>query len=191
MAFGMVAISNSQGKPRIDQRVDEAPFPSGDRTDPREANQDRTGRFKPGNRSGAKPKLILTRCAALVSYSPPAEQTQDSVYPRFLRAAGAYRRARCRELATLAGGHVGAGVSALVTSASYALADARYLRHLAMAVETPKERADMLLSAGRLEQNARSSEVAAYELAVRESESRKKSSPDPHRSLADALKEKP
>jgi hypothetical protein len=160
----MTTLSNSHGQPRIDLRIDEAPYPSGQPSDSRERDHGPDGRFKPQNEAAKKPHVSLTRCAEL----PGLTGTVDPLYRRFLRAAASYRRARSRELARLAGGSIGAGVSALVASASYALADARYVRHLATQAIDSKERASLLIQAGRLEQNAKTAEVAAYELAVRE-----------------------
>ncbi len=107
----------------------------------------------------------------------PTRAIADEIYLTFTRAADTYTLVRSGELAALAGGTIGAGPSALVASSAHALADARYMRTLALAVEDPTQRAALLVQAGRCEANSRQCELAAYELAVREGQVREQSAP--------------
>lgn len=156
-------------------RPDELPFPPADRSVPRQPDQGTGGRFVGGNRAAAKPHLSLTR----VTDPTNAGGETDATYGACVRAARGYRKASSKETALLAGGRVGVRVSAMIASAANALADARYLRVLALREPNIKDRAALLAQAGRCEANARTAELTAYELAVREAQARRDAPQDP------------
>lgn len=87
----------------------------------------------------------------------------DPRYKRALLLANSYRKVRAAELHTMHG-HVSSGVSALLSSASLALAASRFL------YEKVAETGDIMLlkQAASLGDSARTSELAAWEMAARE-----------------------
>ena len=87
----------------------------------------------------------------------------DPRYKRALLLANAYRKVRSAELATMHG-YVSSGASALLSSASLALAASRFL------YEKVAEGGDITLlkQAASLGDSARQSELAAWEMSARE-----------------------
>jgi hypothetical protein len=94
----------------------------------------------------------------------------DPRYQKALRQAQRYVRRRCRELAVMHGGYLGAGPSAMLASAGLAMAASRVLYELAS--ETLDER--VFVSAARLADSARQQELTAVALAEREAAARPK-----------------
>lgn len=95
----------------------------------------------------------------------------DPAYARCVKLASAYRKSRVRELA-ISHGFVSSGASALLASASMALAASRYLYEQAA---TPTEgQIEKLKTASRLADSARQNELAAWELCAREAVASKK-----------------
>jgi hypothetical protein len=93
----------------------------------------------------------------------------DPEYARCLRLANKYRKQRIRELSQMHGG-VSSGASALLSSASLALAASRFL--YAKAAEGGD--LGVLRQASGLADSARNAEIAAWELAAREGVVRKR-----------------
>jgi hypothetical protein len=125
-------------------------------------DRDQSGRFAAGN-SVAKSKRLRPGLRGLTG----AETTSPSYEPfaRWGRRYGAHRR---RELASVHGGELSAGVGAIVESAALAMAASRYLTHLAGQTGD----ADLFQRAARLAESARQHELAAWELAAREAQAR-------------------
>lgn len=96
----------------------------------------------------------------------------DVRYARCVRLAAAYRKVRAREL-QVAHGYVSAGSSALLATASLALAASRFLYEKATEAG-PDEVAGLLKHATQLADSARANELAAWELCAREAVQRKK-----------------
>ncbi len=171
---------NGEGKPRIEvPPADEATKPNAHATATNLAERKRRGRpFEPGNRAaeGRRPKLALL--------GVPAAAT-DPRYALSLRRASRYRKRRCSELAA-AHGYVSAGASSLIASAALALSASRFLYEVA--AETGD--AETLKRASALANDARQNELAAWELAARESAS-KPSHTDPLVSIRARLGVKP
>lgn len=119
-------------------------------------------------------KAAKGRKPALASIGVPLSSA-DPAYARALRHAARYRRRRCSELARSFGGYLSAGASSLVASASLALAASRYLYEVAATTGD----ADTLKRASALANDARQGELAALELASRESAARPKATVDP------------
>jgi hypothetical protein len=93
----------------------------------------------------------------------------DPAYGKCLKYAASYRKHRARELC-VAHGYVSAGASALLATASLALAASRYLyERVAITGET-----DLLMKAHKLADSARQNELAAWELCAREGVARRK-----------------
>lgn len=92
-------------------------------------------------------------------------------YAQCLRLGASYRKARTKEL-FLAHGFVSSGVSALLASASLALAGARFLYEIAASggPNTP----ELLKKASSLSDSSRQSELSAWELCAREAVIRKR-----------------
>lgn len=90
-------------------------------------------------------------------------------YAKALRTANSYRKHRQRELA-ITHGYLSAGASALLATASLALASSRYV--YAQVVRTGD--ISLLKTASALADSARQNELAAYELCAREAVVRKK-----------------
>jgi hypothetical protein len=160
---------NGAGVPRVEVLPpDELPAVDAHDTAAKLAERQRRGRpFEQGNRAsaGRKPKLALL--------GVPADAT-DPRYALALRRASRYRKRRCSELA-VAHGYVSAGASSLIASAALALSASRFLYEIA--AETGD--AATLKQASALANDARQNELAAWELAARESGARK-GRPDPN-----------
>lgn len=143
---------------------------------------DRTpdGRFARGNRAARAKRLRAGLAGALVAL----EEQGDPVWiaaTKWGRRYGAHRRG---ELARAHGGEISAGVGALVEDAAMLRADARYWRARGMATGDP----DASKLASALLAQARGAERDAWELAAREAQARRESSPlDAHAALAAAL----
>ena len=93
----------------------------------------------------------------------------DPRYLSAIRTASAYRKARTKELFE-AHGHVSVGASALLSTASLALAASRFLYE--KVAETGN--INLLKQASAMADSARQNELAAWELAAREGLVRKK-----------------
>lgn len=118
--------------------------------------------FERGNQAakGRKPAL-----AGLGVQADPA----DPAYKRALGRANRYRRRRCSELAAVYG-YLSAGAAGLIASASLALGASRYLYERA---GTTGDTA-LLGQAARLADSAKGLEIAAIDVAQRESAGRPK-----------------
>jgi hypothetical protein len=153
---------NGAGVPRIEVLPpDELPHADANETAANLAERARRGKpFTTGNRAaaGRRPKLALL--------GVPADAT-DPRYALALRRASRYRKRRCSELA-VAHGYVSAGASSLIASASLALSASRFLYEVA--AETGD--AETLKRASALANDARQNELAAWELAAKESGAR-------------------
>lgn len=103
---------------------------------------------------------------------PSSALERDSQYARCVRLAASYRKVRSREL-LVAHGYVSAGASALLSTASLALAASRYLYEKATEAR-PEDIAGILKHASQLADSARANEIAAWELCAREAVQRKK-----------------
>lgn len=126
--------------------------------------RDANGRFLPGNRSA---------CDKRQRVGPRGLQGIDKTAPAFRPYAkwGArYAAHRRRELAQAHGGEISSGVGAIVESAALTMAASRYLS--AKAAETGDP--EMFKQASALASTARQHELAAWELAARESQVRPK-----------------
>lgn len=151
---------------------DELPSATGSNTD--RSDRDHNGRFTPGNSAsrsqrvhpGARGQLGLDK--------------SDPEYRPFAAWGRRYASHRRQELAAAHGGSVSAGVGAMVESAGLALAASRFLH--ARGAETGD--AELLKRASALANDARQSELAAWELASREAKGRPKKT-DPFWSAAD------
>lgn len=111
---------------------------------------------------GNKTKLsIMTISEELLDRGSPE-------YKECLRLANGYRKVRAREL-VINFGYVSSGCSSMLSSAALSLAASRYLYGLF----PEKGDVSLLQMASKLGTDARQSELAAYELAARESKARK------------------
>jgi hypothetical protein len=147
---------------------DEQPSASG--SDPARRDRDEHGRFVPGNRLAKSAKFRAGRhgrLAALEAQGDAAWLAAD----RWGRQWSAHRRT---ELAALHGGTLSSEVCAIVEDAGMAMADARYCRARAAAVEaTDPQRAERLRTEARqLRTEARGHRLAAWELSAREAAAR-------------------
>lgn len=139
--------------------VDELPSASPDVADRPQRGAD--GRFVAGNRLAQSKRIRGPNATAL--------GLRDEVVRAFVkwgRRLSSHRRA---ELARLHGGHLSAGVSAMVDDAALIRADARLLRQRALETgdnDLLKRAADMMLTASSLD--SRAWEYAAKEAAARE-----------------------
>lgn len=125
-----------------------------------------------GQPKGRKHKLATFGIAPSI-----IEGAVDQAYGKCLKYAASYRKHRARELC-VAHGYVSAGASALLATASLALAASRYLyERVAITGET-----DLLMKAHKLADSARQNELAAWELAAREGVARRKAQ-DAYRGL--------
>jgi len=92
----------------------------------------------------------------------------DPRYATALRLANKYRKARSTELAVMHG-HVSSGASALLASASLALAASRFLyEKFAETSDRDEPNYALLKQAASLADSARQSELAAWEMSARE-----------------------
>ncbi len=135
----------------------------------------RRGRpFERGNQAakGRKPGLALMGL-------PIA--TADPRYRSALRKARTYMQRRAHELAAVHGGYLGAGPSAMLVNAAFALAASRVLSELASETLDAK----LFRDAAALADSARQQELTAVALAEREAAARPVS--NPHADLAAAL----
>lgn len=118
-----------------------------------------------------KPRIRKTKLAVLgIPSGVLAAGNQD--YARCVRLASAYRKVRVREL-TVNFGYVSSGASALLASGAHALAASRYLYQAAATASGP-DVLELLKAAAKLSDSARANELAAWELARREGEARKR-----------------
>ncbi|HVY32570.1 MAG TPA: hypothetical protein VHB79_38800 [Polyangiaceae bacterium] len=127
-------------------------------------DRDASGRFVKGNAAGiAKRVKPGVRGALGLDQSDPRYR----VFARWGARYGAHRR---RELARAHGGEISAGVGAIVESAAQAMAASRFVQSLAAAAGD----AELFKQAAALASTARQHELAAWELAARESRARPK-----------------
>jgi hypothetical protein len=122
------------------------------------------GRFLSGNTLARSQRTRPSKYGSLVLALAKA----DPVYQTCARWGTRYAAHRRAELAKAHGGELSAGVGALIESAGNALADSRYVR--AKAATTGD--AAMFKLAASLATEARQCELAAWELASRESVAR-------------------
>jgi hypothetical protein len=153
--------------------ADELPSASG--SDPARRDRDDAGRFLPGNRLAKAAKFRAGRhgrLAALEAQGDPAWLAAD----RWGKQWAAHRRT---ELAVAHGGELSAEVSAIVEDAGQAMADARYCRARAAAVEaSDPARAERLRTEARqLRIEARGHRLAAWEIAAKEAQARPAADP--------------
>lgn len=162
------------GSPRIEVLPpDELPSVTPSLTAPIERSPD--GRFAPGNtaarskraRPGVRGSLGLDR--------------MDPRFRSFARWGARYGAHRRRELAQAHGGSLSAGASAIIESAAQAMAASRFVQ--ALAAETGD--AELFKQAAALASTARQHELAAWELAAREAQTRPRG-----KSLADLIAER-
>lgn len=134
---------------------------------------DRLAQGTLGKRRGwpkGKTRIRKTKLAVLgIPSGVLAVGNQD--YARCVRLASAYRKARVREL-MISHGFVSSGASALLASASLAIASSRYLYEQAAAAG--EGMLEILKTAARLADSARQNELAAWELCARESVAKRK-----------------
>lgn len=127
------------------------------------------GRFLPGNTIARQQRVKLgSRGLSRI------DTTSDEFRPfaRFGARYGAHRR---QELASAHGGEISAGVGAIVESAAQAMAASRFLQSLAAEKNDP----ELFKQASQLASTARQHELAAWELAAREADARRKAGPNP------------
>lgn len=96
-------------------------------------------------------------------------ETGDPRYRQCMELADKYRKARTKELATIHG-FVSSGTSALLATASLALAASRFLYEKA----AEGGQVDLMSKAAKMADSARQAELAAWELAAREGMVKKK-----------------
>ncbi len=121
------------------------------------------------SRKWPKKSLIRGRKNALAVIGLKLDKA-DPAYDKCIKLADDYRKHRSRELVVVHG-FVSAGVSSLLSTAALALAASRYLYERA---GTDGE-ISLLITASKLADSARQSELAAWELCAREGVARKKS----------------
>jgi hypothetical protein len=141
-------------------------------SDTGQALADRRVRGRPfvrGNRAAAGRKPALATSAGM-----PLDAT-DPAYRKALAYARRYRARRVRELAIQHGGDLSAGVCAMLTSASLALAASRFLATKAAESGDP----DLMARSTRLSLDARQLELTALDVADRERDARPKAPFDP------------
>lgn len=121
---------------------------------------------------GGWPKGRKRRTKLAVLGIPSAALDEGNpAYARCVRLASAYRKSRVREL-SISHGYVSSGASALLASASMALASSRYLYE--QAAKGCEEQLEYLKVAAKLADSARQNELAAWELCAREAVANKK-----------------
>lgn len=105
---------------------------------------------------------------AMMGLSKAILDKGDPRYATALRLANKYRKARSTELAVMHG-HVSSGASALLASASLALAASRFLyEKFAETSDSSEPNYALLKQAAGLADSARMSELAAWEMSARE-----------------------
>jgi len=121
-----------------------------------------TGLTGPGGTKARKTKLaVMGLSAELLDKGNPR-------YAKIVRLANAFRKVRTREYFT-AHGFVSAGVSALLANSAMCMAASRYIyEEVASDTYKPSERAELLQRAAKLSDSGRQHELAAWELAARE-----------------------
>ncbi len=117
-------------------------------------------------RRGGEVKAKAVRLARCLGLSVP---TDDAVFAPYRRAAAAFRRHHCKELAAMAGGHCGAAASSIVASAALQLAASRFLFDLG----AESGDATILKQASQLANDSRQNLLAAAELATRSASARR------------------
>lgn len=133
------------------------------------AERDDAGRFLRGNTVA---RMGRVRASQLGKLDGPKGDPRFRVLDRWGKR---YAAARRRELAALFGGEISYAVAAIIESASLDLVAARYCQALAGEKSDPA----LLARASQHAQSARQHELAAWELAAREAEARKRTAPIP------------
>lgn len=154
--------------------ADELPSALG--SDPAHRDRDENGRFLPGNRLAKAAKVRAGRhgrLAALEAQGDAAWLAAD----RWGKQWAAHRRT---ELAALHGGDLSSDVCTIIEDAGQAMADARYCRARAAAVEAndPARAERLRTEARQLRTEARGHRLAAWELASREAAARQETQGD-------------
>jgi hypothetical protein len=136
---------------------------------PARPDRDAAGRFLPGNALAGQARVRAGANGALSKLDAKADPAWQSARRWGQRAA----QHRIRELAPLHGGSLSAGVCALIVDACDLRADARYIAAKARAEGS----ADLARAAASLLASARQCERDAWEIAHREGEARRRSTP--------------
>ena len=136
--------------------VEAIPVPAGYR-------DTKTGRFLPGNRSGALNLRILSRVTGTCKTDLARKE-----YKPFRKFRQVYVKQRLRELRLVMGGELSTGVHNLIETSSHNLARSRFWEHQ---FETTLDREAAAL-AYKFSEASRANEVAAWELARREADAR-------------------
>jgi hypothetical protein len=128
------------------------------------------GHFAPGARSAQSRGGSATKGKArLTSSLGLGKLPADAKFLPYRRAAAAFRRAQCNELArTVGGGRCGPGPSSIVGSAALALA---WSRHFSDEAARSGDNA-LAVTAARLADQSRQSLLTAHELCAREAVAR-------------------
>ncbi len=104
---------------------------------------------------------------AVMGISKVVLDKAEPAYANAIRMANAYRKKRSTELSEIHG-HVSSGASALLATASLAMASSRYLYEKYAATGGGDMGIGMLKQAAQLADSARQSELAAWEMSARE-----------------------
>jgi hypothetical protein len=153
---------NGSGAPRIEVLPPDE-LPAATPGLPVRAGRDASGRFVRGNAEGQAKRVKPGVRGAL------GIDKADPRYKAFARWGARYGAHRRRELAQAHGGSISAGVGAIVESAAQAMAASRFVQSLA----AESGDAELFKQAAALASTARQHELAAWELAARESEVRR------------------
>lgn len=136
------------------------------------------GRFLPGEsastagRNGGLKKRGAVAFGASLGLSSVMLKKSPEEARKAMRKATSYRLARTSELALLAGGTCGVGVSAMIAASARAMAASVYVYQLALQEKNPQKAAKLFATSEKIAGGARQHELAAYELAVREGKAR-------------------
>lgn len=161
-----------KGRPHVEVLpVDE--LPAGVPAPPRPApSRDASGRFVKSAgttalaREGGKARAESEKLSRLLGLS---DVHDDHAYAPYAKLARQWRDEHMRDLAaSVGGGHIGAGVASIVSSAALQLAASRWLADRGAETGSAK----MLLDASRLSDASRQNLLAAHELAAKEAKAR-------------------
>jgi len=144
-------------------------LPPGRGSTPGRPERDSLGRFLPGNRAARRQLGRVHPAGALALLDARADPAWRSAR-RWGQRAGMHRIA---EVARAHGGELSSGACRLLRSAARMAADAEYLSRRAAAEDLP----DLLRTAAQLDAGARQAERDAWELASREAQARRASTP--------------
>lgn len=157
---------NGRGVPRVEVLPPDE-LPAATPSISARADRDPSGRFARGNTAGTAQRVHPGARGQLA-----IEKSDPTVRP-FLAWGRRYASHRRRELAAAHGGHISAGVGAMIESAGLALASSRYLHARGAELADP----ELLKRASALANDARQNELAAWELAAREAGARPQANP--------------